>query len=249
MKKLVILLGLAMAAYGQQPPTNISKVVELRNIEFRGLDSFLSQFGVNVRQSPDSHFIVITGMKENVTAAEEALTRIDRPRRNIEVTFQILAGSTQPNNDKLPGELAAVVKQLRGSFVYQGFRLVETMQMRVRENTGANASSAMTPPTSGAPNGFFHAKFRAASLSGDEKAPKVRLEGLQFGARMPTPSAATFFSSGTDKVQTPTQWQFVESGIETDIDIPEGKTAVVGRANLDGKEGAFFLVVTAKVIE
>src|SRR2546423_14684329 len=105
MKELLLILGLAISASGQtfasnsQTPQNISKIVELRNIEFRGLDNFLSQFGVNVRQSPDSHFVVITGMKENVTAAEEALARVDKPRKNIEVTLQILAGIVQTDNE------------------------------------------------------------------------------------------------------------------------------------------------------
>ncbi len=249
MKKLLAVIALAVSALAQdtfgQDNETISKLVEVNNVDPRFLGEILSSFGVVTRISNvDSKFITLKGSKASVELAEQALKRLDHPRKNIEVTFQILSASTQPGGDKLPAQLANVVTQLKSAFVYQSFKLVETMQVRTREGpSGAEASSVINLNDPVSRTGFFQAKFRSATLGADEKGMLVRLDGLHFGARMPL--NRTLINEKTKLPET----QFAESGVNADIDIREGQTAVVGRANLDGKEGAFFLIVNAKVVD
>ena len=44
-------------------------------------------------------------------------------------------------------------------------------------------------------------------------------------------------------------YQYVETGINTDVDIREGQRVVVGKANMDGTDRASIVVLTAKVVE
>ena len=46
-----------------------------------------------------------------------------------------------------------------------------------------------------------------------------------------------------------TAFQYVETGINTDVDIREGQRVVVGKANMDGTDRASIVVLTAKVVE
>ena len=50
-------------------------------------------------------------------------------------------------------------------------------------------------------------------------------------------------------MQTQAGVQFIETGINTDVDIGEGQKVVVGKANMDGSDRASIVVLTAKVVE
>lgn len=236
MKRILIGLLLCSASLAQEPGTPVTKLVELSNVNGRSVDNLIGAFDIQVRLGSDPRFITLHGRKENVEAAEQALKKLDRPKKNIEATFQIMAATKEPNNEKLPADLAPVVKQLRSAFVFQGFRLVETLQLRAREGTGSEASSALRGLDENAPTGSFMVKFLNSSLNSNEKPTVVRLDNLKFGARVPVVTKGGGYN-------------FIETGVNTDIDVREGQTAVVGRANLDGKEGAFFMVVNVKVLD
>lgn len=241
MKPILIACVLCASVFAQDSGGTVTKLAELNNVKAQTVGDLVRAFNVKVDIGPDPGFLTIRGAKESVEAAEQALKRLDRPKKSIEATFQILSATKAPNNEKLPAELANVVKQLRGALTYQGFRLVETLQVRTREGSGVReASSAMRVDDENAPSGTFQVRFTNTTVSSEEKQPMVRFDGLRFGARLPV---GVKTSTGT------TTYNFVETGVNTDIDVREGQTVVVGRANLDGKEGTFFLVVNAKVLD
>src|SRR4051794_8630299 len=108
MKKLMLVLALCASAFAQ-PQT---KVVEVRFLDINALRNFLGAFGVASELVPGSRFIALRGEGPSVAAAEEALKRIDVPRKNVELTFHILSASAQAGTEKLPADLDPVVKQL-----------------------------------------------------------------------------------------------------------------------------------------
>src|SRR5438309_877349 len=121
MKKVICLLALCASLFAQEIP----KVVEIRNLDVNMLGGFLGAFGVNYSYVGGSRFIALRGTREAVIAAEEALKRMDVPRKNMELSFQIVAASTQPGNEKVPADLDPVIKQLKSTFVYQSYRLLD----------------------------------------------------------------------------------------------------------------------------
>jgi hypothetical protein len=124
---------------------------------------------------------------------------------------------------------------LRKAFVYQGFRLVDTIQVRTRDGKGAEASSAVQMGEASSQMAMYHISCIPA-LTTDEKGTLIRLDSLRFGAKIPVSTGAN-------------SWNYVDTGITQNVDVRDGQKAVVGRANINGKDGAVFLVVTATVVE
>jgi hypothetical protein len=236
MNKLVAVALLSMCAYAADTE---QRLVELKNISMTDrsqLAGFVGAFGVNLNFSPNDRFVVLRGTKEQLDAAEAAIKRIDKPPADIDVEFQIVAASAG-GQDKVPQDLESVVKQLRKTFVYQNYRLVDSMQVRTREGKEASASSVVQSAEANSQVSYYNLHFSPA-LSGDEKGKVVRLDNLRFTAKIPIAAAPP----GTG-------FSYTETGIYQNVDVRDGQKVVVGRANLNGKEGAFFLIVTAKVVD
>ena len=85
-------------------------------------------------------------------------------------------------------------------------------------------------------------KFNSASVSTDDKGRAIRIDHLRVGLRVPI-----HFHPGA--MQTQAGVQFIDTGINTDVDIREGQKVVVGKANMDGSDPASIVVLTAKVVE
>ena len=43
--------------------------------------------------------------------------------------------------------------------------------------------------------------------------------------------------------------EYINSGIDQDVDVKEGQKVVVGRSSLEGPQQALFLILTARVIQ
>jgi hypothetical protein len=248
MKRLVMCFALlSFVAFAQQDP-NQQRVIELKNTSDYGrLEAFVSAFGVGIKPSPNERFIVLRGTKEQLDAAEAAIRKIDVPKKDIEVVFQIVsAGGGGP--DKIPADLEPVIKQLKKTLVYQGYRLVDTIEVRTREGKPANASSVVELSDANSLTATYSVQFIPA-LASDEKGVVVRLDDLRFGAHVPIlPPRAANAPAGTGAVVTGS-FSYAEAGFHQSVDVREGQKVVVGRANLSGKEGAYFLIVTANIVQ
>jgi hypothetical protein len=234
MKKLMMILLLGSRAFAEDSPP---RIVELKYMDPGSLQNLFGPFDVRVNRVPGSRIVVLNGSKEHVAAAEETLKRFDVPKKNIELTFQVLDASAQPNNEKVPSDLEAVVKQLKSTFVYQSFRLLDTLQIRTQEGIRGDVSGVMPREQANAPLRFLSVGFQSTMIATEARGSTIHLDQLFFQSRLPNGSNG---KGGVD---------YVQAGIQTSIDIPEGKKVVVGKANMDGKEGAYFLIVTAKVVD
>ena len=45
------------------------------------------------------------------------------------------------------------------------------------------------------------------------------------------------------------EFQYIDTGISTDVDIREGQKVVVGKVNMDGADRASIVVLAARVVE
>jgi hypothetical protein len=126
-------------------------------------------------------------------------------------------------------------------FSYKGYQLIDTQVMRVRAGQGGEASGVVesSAPVAGAKT-ISQVKFRSASVSTDEKGRAIRIDNLRVGLRVPIPVQPGSSQFGV---------QYVDTGINTDVDIREGQKVVVGKANMDGSDRASIVVLTAKVVE
>ena len=192
--------------------------------------------------------LVVNGSPEAIKAIEDALKTLDVPAsappavKNVELTFHMILA--KPNkNGALPQPLEAVQKNLEALFGFKGFHLLETAYIRTRDGSQSEAFGAAPNPMDADSGWRITYQLRVhASVIPSDKGNVVKLDQLRLGLKMPV-------VSGIDKNTNKPQFQFVETGINTQIDVREGQRVVVGKANVNASDGAMVLVVTAKVVD
>jgi hypothetical protein len=238
MKKLAILV--LFAAVSCLLGEETTRVFQLKYIDPGPLSIVLSPYGrVNSNSSLKALSLTV---RDNTTLseAEQIIKRFDVPPPpvpNIDVTIYLMSAIGTPSASALPPELEPVVKQLKNTFSYKGYQLLDTEVIRVRAGQGGEVSGVVNGAPSVGPNKTIsQAKFRSASVSTDEKGRAIRIDGLKVGLRIPVLSSEK-------------QYLYLDTGINTDVDIREGQKVVVGKANMDGSDRASIVVLTAKVVE
>jgi hypothetical protein len=239
MKKLAILILCAALPGLQAEDQTVTHVFQLKHADPKGLVRLLAPFG---RVEFDQQLKALTVTTRDNTTMSEVGHIIDRfdvpppPVKNIEVTIYLMSALGQPSTVSVPQELEGVIKQLKSMFSYKGYQLIDTEVIRVREGQGGEASSVVDNKSAAAAKTISQVGFRTATPSSDEKGRAIRIDGLKVGLRVPV------LVSGKD-------YQYIDTGINTDVDIREGQKVVVGKANMDGSDRASIVVLTAKVVD
>jgi hypothetical protein len=249
MKKLAILILFAAASCLQAEDQSVTRVFQLKYADPRSLSVLLSQYGLV--KSDQTLKAVTISVRDNTVLSdiEQIIKRFDVPPPpvlNIDLTIYLMSAQGTPSPGAVPPELEPVVKQLKNTFSYKSYQLIDTQVMRVRAGQGADVSGVVNGAPSVGPNKTIsQLRFRSASVSTDEKGRAIRIDGLKVGFRTPVAVA----SSGPGQGQGQTQFQYIDTGINTDVDVREGQKVVVGKANMDGSDRASIVVLTAKVVE
>ena len=252
MKRIFLVLALSCAVFAaEEGPKTVQKIIQLKNTDAGSVNSLLQVFPVQVRfPGTASRTIAVSGSPEAIATVEEALKKLDVPppaQKNIELTvYMITAGEDGGAPTKMPSELEPVVKQLRGLFPYPSYQLLESFQMRMREDSGAETSGIAPAPLQGqpystGPKTMYQCKIGQAHITAGDKGNVIRLDRVNLGLRIPMPTTMSSNSA---------QFTYNDVGVNTGIDVREGQKVVVGKANVTGAErSAFIFVVTAKVVD
>jgi hypothetical protein len=258
---LCLLLGLIETCSGQaqpdQQPTSkteeelprvfpgkgdIRKIFEIKYQDVHQLADVLGVFGIPVHSNSALHAISVTGPREVVGAVEDAIKRLDvpiPPVKNIELTAYLLVASLEQGTPKSPpSELEGVIKQLRATFSYQGFRLLDTFVLRFRDGASGAVNGVAPKASDQEGPSLYKFSFNSAGLASDSASRIIRINQLRMGAD-------ALVRMGPD----PHNFSTVESVITTNVDVREGQKVVVGKTAIDGSNNALFLVLTAKVLD
>jgi len=236
MKKLLIAFACAGLLLAQD---HVMKVVTIKNGNLGAINRTLHDLsgGAGVLVRSDNEHLVLSGPKDQVAAMEEIVKQLDvapAPAPNIETTVYMLVASEAQAAGGMPAELGPVVTQLKSLFPYKGYRLLDSFILRSRSGLGAEASGFV--PGTGFPLAY-QAKFGHAFVDSGDKGRIVRINNLKLGMRVPV-------ATGTP----PTT--YFDVGINTDVDVPEGKKVVVGKtSSIEGPDSALILVISAKVVD
>jgi hypothetical protein len=241
-----------------KPPEEfVTKVFEVRHANVEHLASVLGNvFRGSIRGDATMRIIGVHVPKDTLPAIEDVIKRFDVPpvaTKNVELTAYLLMGSDQAAPDGAPPELQPVIKQLRNVFSYKGYRLVETLILRSREEGAPANIKGVAPSSAGQefPPTTYTFGINKVRITSDEKGRVVWLERLSLGARVPIVTGS--FQPGAGGVGVGPlankQFNYMDTGITADVDVREGQKVVVGKANIEGTANALFLVVTAKVAE
>src|ERR1700716_2006690 len=128
MKKLAILILFAIASV-LHAEDSITRVFQFKYVDARALQKLLSSYG-RIEIDPELKALTITARDNTVMSEiEQVIKRFDVPPppvKNIEVTIYLMSALGTPSPGAVPSELEAVVKQLKNTFSYKGYQLIDT---------------------------------------------------------------------------------------------------------------------------
>lgn len=236
---MMLALPLAAQEKKEEKPAapQVQKIFILKYADPRNLQPLLSAFGVMMYINQDLHAISISASPQTMQAVEEAIARLDTPAaapKDIVLVMHLVIGTDADGTvgGPIPKELDRVVSELRSTFPFKNYRLMDVLTLRAR--TGQNAStdsSGGEMQVGGAPRPVVSTfSIRSSSLGPD--GTTVRLDGLRASSHIPlAPEPRT-----------------QDLSIATDVDIKEGQQVVLGRHGLT-REQALFLVLSAHVVQ
>ena len=247
---MLIALGCGGAIQAQFASTEgrVQRVITIKNGNMPGIlrtiHELLPNTSVLVTNSDNEH-LILSGPKEAVTGFEDIIKQLDVApvaKKNIETTVYMVVASMQgASSVAVPAELEPVVKQLKGVFNYKGFRLLDSFVLRSRDTEKADTSGFVPSSDANVPAHnkiIYQFQYGRVSLDGSENNRVIRYDRMKLGLKVPIP------------VGTNGQTSYMEVGISTDVDVPEGKKVVVGKTSaVEGADSALILVISAKVVD
>jgi hypothetical protein len=244
MKRLILtlmLLTLPLAAQNPLvPPGPIQKLIPLKYADPRTVSEMLRVFDIQVIANTELHSLAVKASPQTMQAVEEAIARLDTPSaapKNIELIIYLVVGA---DGDPAPGgvvpkDLESVVTQLKNTFPFKAYRLLDVMTLRTRSGQQANTDSSGGYMQFGNITKAVTSSFQINSSSIGADGATVRLDQIRAGARIPVEAG-------------PGNFNFQDLSLRTDVDIKEGQKVVVGRMGIN-REQALFLVLTAHVVQ
>jgi len=235
---------------------HVQKVFAIKHADVEAIARTLRIFPVPVDANRELRVIGVSAPPALLPTIEEIIRRLDVPPptpQNVELTVYLLLASDQEAGSVAP-ELEAVVKQLKTTFAFKGFRTIDTLVVRSRDKQAADVKGLAKVQEDNPRVSTYSLAYRAASILPDEKGRSIRLDGLRFNARIvvKTQWEGPRLPTAQDAPAATAQgfaFDSHDAGFGTDVDIREGQKVVVGKAAVGGTNTALILVITAKVLE
>src|SRR5579863_2867581 len=179
MKRLILALILAAAPLAAQTADSsserIQKLVTLKYAEASTVRRLLSNFGVEIQWDDHSKVIALSGPRNRVTTAEDAIKQLDVPgaqQKDIELTVYFVIGSDlnpPPNGlgNPIPQDLQSTIATLKSTFTFKNYALLDVLSLQARSGVGAE--------TTGHLSGGRFTTFQVRSASIDVDGTMIRL--------------------------------------------------------------------------
>ena len=240
--KRMILAALLLAAplvAQQQKDEKITKMLHLQFTEPRAIVNLISSYNVQIQFNDSMKVMMLNGLPANVAAAEAAVKLLDVAPKSVELTVYFVMGGDNPQQmagaPAVPADIRDVITQLKNAFTFKEYRMLDILTLRTRTGSDAETSGILN---TGAPPKMSQFSIRNVTVGEDGV---IRIDHMHAGLRIPFRSSSTAAQPG--------KAEYVNSGIDQNVDIKEGQKVVVGRSSLEGPERALFLILTARVIQ
>src|SRR5438034_558580 len=158
MRKLAILLLFTATAGLRAEEEAVKRMFQLKYADPSRIATMLNMYafkGTNIWMDGQSKSLVIRARPGDLPEIEKVIQRLDVPPppvQNVDVTIYLMSAHAQPAAGAVPPELESVVKQLKSTFPYKGYQLIDTQVIRVRAGHGGEASGVVesSSPVAGA---------------------------------------------------------------------------------------------------
>ena len=247
---LVLLFVLALAAPGGAQPSSAdgsdlleqprprTVVKKLDFLDVRAVPQLLAMLEVQVVVDDRNQAVILRGHDELDTALGllDALDDPPTPSPNLELVVTLLGVETGGSLADLPEDLKPVAEQLGRQLGLDGFQLLDTTILRIRDGSQGQVEGIFTSSSGKATHyrleigrarrvGLARSQLAGAREIPEGTVSKFRLDGLEFSLDGHGPQLAT------------------------DIDLRAGQKAVIGKAANPGAGGSLILVLDARVLD
>jgi hypothetical protein len=251
MKTIWMVLLLAVAAMAQQetkaekPPKQVvQKLFVLKYADPGQLRELLRVFDATVSQSGELHALTVSAPPDAMRAIEEAIQKLDVPSatpKDVEMTVFLLVATDSaagPAGAAIPKDIDSVVTQLKNTFPFKSYGLLDVIDFRTRTGQMVRAtSSGGSLPMGNKPVSVI-TQISINSIAQQSDGSTLRVERLNAQIRVP---------SVTETAGSDVKYQYIDLQMQTDLDIKDGQKVVVGRLSLTHDQ-ALFLVMMGKVL-
>jgi hypothetical protein len=142
----------------------------------------------------------------------------------------LVEASPEPMQGSIPPDIASAVDQMKKTFAFKGYRLLDTIPLRAKSAAGGEANG-MLPGAPDKPRSPYFLNYRQASVLEDGKT--IAIQQFEFVVNVP---AVNFKGEPT----------VARSSMKTDLTLQQGQKLVVGKLSSEGVN-AIFLILTVDV--
>ena len=260
MKRLALLLLLTAAllpaqdqAEEQKEPETIGsggvavRVIPIRNADPVRISGTLQNLmgGPLLKIVPSEGAIVVRSNETLIDIVEKAVRQLDvaKPPEGVELTMFLLLGHAEESSDEsIPEALNPTIEQLKNVLPYRGYTLMDSMLQRGKDGSVVKVSSvAESEP--GAQQPTIISLYLTPKIQAGSNPRRISLENLNLSGRIPVVTGTVRSDQGLPKAE----WQYIDVGINTNLDVQEGQYTVVGKTGI-GPDRSIVLVILAKVV-
>jgi hypothetical protein len=236
---LILFAALPLAAQEPKNP-NVQRLFILKYADPGRVSNLLQAFpATTITKNLEMHALAVSTRPEAMAAIEEAIKQLDVPPpapQNIEVTvYYLIGGDSENAGGPLPKDLESVATQLKNTFAFKAYRLLDALELRTRNGQGGDASGSPGPNAAGL--GATVTQFHMNSAGVSQDGSSVRIDNMKAGVKLPVAAKAT----------TEGGYTYVDLGVNADVDVKPGQKVVVGHLSM-GQNQALFLVLMARVV-
>lgn len=248
----IIMAALALCASGafgeekQTPESDwVTKMIKLEHIDPNSVDDLFRNIPVSVRTDSQLGLLVVHGDPSTMEFVEKTVKQLDVPsarpeNRNVEITAWLVGASRAGDSgSEVPPLLRPVIGQLRERFPYQGYRLLETtsLRLRPRPRETSNISGLISDlAVEGADPASYGFSVRLNTIQATSSGHTISVNEVMFVVQIPVRKSTGSLTSSRIQIQT-------------QMDLPAGKTVVVGKAGVQGVIDGIFLVLQANIVD
>ena len=249
MKRMIlwaVLLAAPLMAQAPAADARVNKLLTLKNADPNSVAPMFNQWGVSIVPNNQIKTLSISGPADKVAAVEAAIKQLDAAPKTIELTVYFVVGGDQPNlmGGAVPQDLRDVITQLKGAFAFKDYKMLDALTLRTRAGSSADTSgilNAANPPR------MSQFSIRNATVS--EDGTTIRIDRMHAGLRIPYTRREGVGTDAKGAASAQKSVEYINSGIDQDVDVKEGQKVVVGRSSLEGPQQALFLILTAHVVQ
>lgn len=233
----------------------VTKVVKIQYVDPEDLAKALSPFmptahGVAVANK-GLKTLTLSGNVDVVAAMEQIVRQLDvaptpppsfkMPMpKDIETTAYLLVASDSAGPDQsMPAQIEPVLKQLRSTFSYKSYQLLDTIILRSRERMSASATGVVSLPGEPTRGVTYNFGYTIAGL--EETGDTVHFDRLSLNLNFLQGETTI----GADGRPHPT---VQNAGFNTSLDLRIGQMAVVGKTNFEVGNNSLITVIAAKIV-